>query len=238
MRAKLMSNATIQESSLVKNGAPLLSTGDRLTQPEFHRRYELYPEDEKFELIGGIVFMASPARLRHGKYHTQLSGPLLLYESETPGVEAFSDATTILGEKSEPQPDLALRILPEYGGQSRTTKRGYVAGPPELLAEIAYSSRAIDLHLKKADYERAGVLEYLVLCVEEEQLHWFRLKSGRRILSDSEGIYRSRVFPGLWIDGPALLAGKSARVLQNVRSGLASPEHAAFVKRLQAAHRD
>jgi len=238
MRSRHITNATNEGPDLVKNGAPLLCAGDRLTQPEFHRRYELYPEKEKFELIAGMVFMTPRHRWRHAKYLAQLSLPLGFYESETPGTEVLNNTTTILGEESEPQPDLTLRILAEFGGQSRDTKDGYVEGAAELLAEIAYSSRAIDLHLKRFDYQRAGVLEYLVLCVEEEQLHWFRLKSGRHILPDAQGIYRSRVFPGLWIDGPALLAGEAARVLHSVRSGLASPEHAAFVKRLQAAHRE
>ena len=31
---------------------------------------------------------------------------------------AFTNATTILNDNSEPQPDLALRVLPEYGGQT------------------------------------------------------------------------------------------------------------------------
>src|SRR5262249_5049943 len=39
---------------------PPLEDGQRLTQPEFHRRYQAYPEDVKFELIGGVVHMASP----------------------------------------------------------------------------------------------------------------------------------------------------------------------------------
>lgn len=34
---------------------PLLHNGDRLKQPEFHRRYQAHPGSDKFELIGGIV---------------------------------------------------------------------------------------------------------------------------------------------------------------------------------------
>src|SRR5438132_1422155 len=96
---------------------PLLENGDRLSQKEFHRRYEAYPEDVKFELIGGIVYMASPLRRLHAIYRLKLGTILSLYADATPGVEALDNATTILGEESEPQPDLALRILPEYGGQ-------------------------------------------------------------------------------------------------------------------------
>jgi Uma2 family endonuclease len=208
-----------------------------MTQAEFHRRYETYPEDVKFELIGGVVYMASPLRLKHSGYTGDLGFVLGLYRRATPGVEDLYNATTILGEECEPQPDLGLRILPEFGGQTRNTEDDYVEGPPEMLTEIAHSTRAIDMHLKRKDYQQAGVLEYLVLCVEEQELHWFHFPSRRQIKPDRQGVYRSRVFPGLWIHGPGLLARESARVTEILQQGLASREHAAFVKRLQAAHR-
>jgi Uma2 family endonuclease len=215
---------------------PLLVNGDRMKQPEFHRRYEAYPEDVKFELIGGIVYMASPLGRPHGLYHPELSGAFWLYKNATPGVELLDNATTILGEESEPQPDLELRILSEYGGRSRETEEDYVAGSPELLAEIAHSTRAIDMGQKRVDYERAGVSEYVVVCVEEQELHWFNFRTGKPIRRNRQGIYKSKVFPGLWIDSRALLARDSARLIAVVQQGLASREHARFVKRLQAAH--
>jgi Uma2 family endonuclease len=208
-----------------------------MKQPEFHRRYEEYPEDVKFELIGGIVYMTSPLRRAHGSYHPELAGVLWLYKSATPGVEVLDNATTILGEESEPQPDLELRILAEFGGQSRETEKDYVEGPPEMMVEISESTRAIDMHQKRDDYERAGVLEYVVLCLEEQELNWWHFPSGRTIKPNLQGISRSRVFPGLWIDGPALLARDTKRLIEAVEQGLASRAHAAFVKRLQAAHR-
>src|SRR5438046_1254616 len=91
---------------------PTLRPGDCLTQEEFHRRYEQYLGDVKFELIGGVVYMASPQKRRHGGHHPKLSAALVLYESRTPGVELLDNTTTILGKSSEPQPDLALRVLP------------------------------------------------------------------------------------------------------------------------------
>jgi Uma2 family endonuclease len=216
---------------------PLLVPGQRLTQAEFHRRYAVYPDDVKFELIGGTVYMASPLRRRHGRSQPILSGVLWLYTSATPGIELLDNTTTILSGTSEPQPDLELGILSEYGGQSQETEDDYVAGPPELMAEIALSSRDIDLGAKRVDYERAGVIEYLVVCLAEAELHWFHFPSGKPIKPDRQGIHRSRVFPGLWIDRPALLAGASKQLTKVLRMGLASPGHARFVKRLQAAHR-
>jgi Uma2 family endonuclease len=216
---------------------PPLVPGQRLKQPEFHRRYEAYPDDVKFELIGGVVYMTSPLRRPHGNYSFVLGTALGVYSSATPGTEGLDNTTTILGEESEPQPDLALRVLPAFGGRSHDTEDEYVKGPPELVAEIAHSSRDIDLHQKRDDYQRAGVVEYLVLSVAERELHWFHFPSGRPIRPKREGVRRSRIFPGLWIHGEALLARDSARLIEVVQQGLASRPHAAFVKRLQAAHR-
>jgi hypothetical protein len=216
---------------------PPLESGDRLTQAEFHRRYEAYPEDFKAELIGGVVYVASPLRRSHAVQHPELSGAFWLYKAATPGVEILDNATTILGPANEPQPDLALRILPEYGGQSRDTADDYVAGAAELLAEVAHSSRAIDLGQKRTDYQQAGVVEYLVVCIEEKELFWFHFPSDSALKPNRQGVYRSRAFPGLWLDGPALLARDSRRLMEVVQQGLAHRSHAAFAKRLQAAHR-
>ena len=102
------------------NGAPVppLYNGDRLTQAEFHRRYEAMPEDVKAELVGGIVYMASPLRRPHGTFHFKLSLVLGLYEAATPGAEGGDNLSTILDDDCEPQPDLLLRIHTECGGQS------------------------------------------------------------------------------------------------------------------------
>jgi Uma2 family endonuclease len=211
---------------------PSLHSGDRLTQAEFHRRYEAYPEDVKFELIGGIVYMASPLKRPHGTYHPELSFVLTLYKAGTPGVEVADNMTTILGEEGEPQPDLMLRLLTECGGQSGYNEDNYLVGAPELVAEVADSSKAIDMGGKRKDYLAAGVQEYLVLCVEDQELHWFHFPSRRKLKPDRNGVWKSRIFPGLWLDGPALLARDAARLGVTAQQGLATPEHAAFARRL------
>jgi Uma2 family endonuclease len=149
---------------------PPLENGERMGQAEFHRRYKVYPGDEKIELVGGIVYVTSPLRWPHARYHEELGFLLGLYRRATPGTDLGHDATAILGEDSEPRPDLTLRILPECGGQSWLDDEGYVKGSPELLAEIALSSRSLDMSQKREDYETAGVAEYLVICVEEGEL--------------------------------------------------------------------
>jgi hypothetical protein len=41
-----------------------------MKQPEFHRRYLLCSENERWELVGGIVYMASPLSLTHSDYES------------------------------------------------------------------------------------------------------------------------------------------------------------------------
>jgi hypothetical protein len=85
-------------------------------------------------------------------------------------------------------------------------------------------------------YRRNGVCEYVVWRVLDRQVDWFVLREGDyvRLPLDASGVYRSEVFPGLWLDPSALVGGDMAAVLVVTRSGLASPEHATFVARLNA----
>jgi hypothetical protein len=53
-----------------------------------------------------------------------------------------------------------------------------------------------------------------------------------RILPRCGGQTRDEVFPGLWLDPVALLAGDLDGLIATLERGLASPEHAAFVARL------
>ena len=68
---------------------------------------------------------------------------------------------------------------------------------------------------------------------------WRRLVRGRyKLLApDADGIWRSRIFPGLWLDGKALLEGNMRQVLVKLQEGLDSREHQAFVEKLARARR-
>lgn len=226
--------ATVTKRTAKQRPILELQTGDRMTQQEFHRIYEKMPPHFKAELIGGIVYVASPLKLQHGTNHLPLGSLLLHYEEETPGTQSGDNATILLGKEGEPQPDLFLRILPEYGGQSKTSPQDYVAGAPELIAEIANSSRSIDLHAKRDDYARYGVQEYLVASLREKKLFWFDLRNDQELKADSDGVFRLRTFPGLWINQEALWSRKFRRLHATLDQGLATPEHAAFVQRLAA----
>ena len=213
----------------------LLHNGDRMSREEFHRLYKKTRDGFKAELIGGIVYVASPLRRRHGTNHPYLSAVFLAYASATPGLELGDNTTVLLGDDAELQPDLFLRILPDFGGQSKTSEGDYVEGAPELVAEIAHSSRSIDLNSKRNDYTRHGVLEYLVLNLADRRLHWLDLRSGQDLTPGSDGVCRVQCFPGLWIHSEALIAKDYNRLMTTLQQGLASGEHASFVGQLAAA---
>jgi len=211
---------------------PPLESGDRLTRAEFERRYEATPEKFKAELIEGVVYVASPVRVFHGTPHAALVGWLTVYWAATPGVSAADNTTTRLDLDNEPQPDALLRI--ETGGTSTISEDGYIEGAPELVAEIATSSAAIDLGAKQNAYRRNRVQEYLVWQTFENRFSWFRLQAEEFVLiePDTDGIIRSSVFPGLWLAVPALLEGRMMDVLNVLQAGIAHPTHQAFVQKL------
>ena len=176
--------------------------------------------------------MPSPLSRGHAVPDSRLICWLGHYAAFTPGCEAGHNCTWLMREDS-PQPDVYLRLLPEYGGQS-TTPGPYPQGAPELVAEISLSSVSYDLHEKFDLYQAAGVLEYLAVLPNEGEARWHRLVNGvfQTVAADADGLLRSSVFPGLWLDPAALLAGDMARVIAVVNQGVNSPEHADFVSRL------
>jgi Uma2 family endonuclease len=208
-----------------------LEPGDRLSREEFERRYERMPQVRKAELIEGIVYMPFPVRAEnHGIQHSRVSIWLGMYAVETPGVECSDNTTVRLDLDNEPQPDLILFKLPEKGGQARISADDYIEGAPELVVEIAGSSRAYDLHQKKGAYRRNGVREYMAWIIEERRLVWWELRNGEyeEILPQADGLLKSGVFPGLWLNAPALLSGDKKGLVAGLRLGLDSAEHHAF----------
>lgn len=212
---------------------PPLENGDKLTRHEFERRYQAMPNLKKAELIEGIVYVASPLRIKsHGEPHSYIMAWLGVYKAATPGVGLADNTTVIIDADNEPQPDALLRI--EVGGQSRINQNDYLEGAPELIVEIAASSASYDLHEKLKVYRRNQVQEYLVWRVYDRQFDWFRLNEGEyiKLEPNRDGIICSQVFLGLWLDKAALLAGNLAYVLFVLQSGLASQEHQDFVQLL------
>ena len=215
---------------------PVLENGDRLTRAEFERRYEARPDLKKAELIEGVVHMPSPTRSAgHARPHAATMLWLGTYALATPGVQVNDNPTVRLDLDNEPQPDAAMLIDPEAGGQARVGEDDYIEGAPELVAEIAASSASYDLHDKLRAYRRNGVRDYLVWRTRDGRFDWFELADSvyRPRRPDASGLVRSRVFPGLVLALEALLRDDLPAVVEAQRRALGEPAHAAFAERLQ-----
>jgi Uma2 family endonuclease len=210
--------------------------GERMSRERFIALWDRLPNVRFAELIDGEVFLASPVSVPHGDYHGSLSGIARAYCLSTPGCRVVLTPTWYLLD-SAPQPDMCLRILPEYGGRSSIDGR-FGSGPPELVAEVTFSSHTIDYGRKLHLYERAGVPEYITIDVLDRVIRWRVLEGGKyKALRAQRGVFKSRVFPGFWLAARAFWPDNGEALRKTLEAGLATPEHAAFVARLKAAKR-
>ena len=219
-----------------KPPVPPLRDGDRLDADEFMRRYEAMGEECDAELIEGVVYIwdVSLSHAKHGRPHAHAGLWLGLYASETPGTDVGDNSTTRLADDSVPQPDLLLRIEESAGGASREVG-DYLEGPPELVVEISNSTTRLDLGPRLRDYRGAGIREYVVWRTNDREVDWFLLDGdqyARNKPDPADGLLKSRVFPGLWLDADALLNGDLAALRAAVEAGCATAEHAEFKRRL------
>jgi Uma2 family endonuclease len=229
-------------SALHRNGpqsarqlaVPLLLNADHLSVPEFERRYEAMQDDRKVELIEGIAITSPPISGDHGKANSLLNRLLGHYAAATPDLAVYVNTSVRLDGSNEYQPDVILRIESGKLAGAKSGASGIFEGRPEMVVEIALSSASYDLHEKKTVYQRNQIPEYLVWEVMDARIHWFGLEAGGYVLLPArpDGSTPSRVFPGLWLDLPALLRGDEKRVFRVVERGLKSAEHKAFIKKL------
>jgi Uma2 family endonuclease len=232
---------------------PPLRDGDRLTRAEYWRRYEASPAGTRAELLRGMVYlnrwvetkcdgteylMPPTSAEGHAAPQFSLSTWLGVYQTYTTGVAGATPTSLHLPDAtSNPEPDSLLRILPAFGGATTTDDRGYIHGPPELLVEVSNTSATTDLGEKLEVYQVNGVREYIVWRTRANSLDWFVLRRRRYVPIEpdpADGLLKSVVFPGLWLDAAALLRRDGRTVLAALQRGLASPEHAEFEAQLAA----
>jgi len=221
-RAMITTASPLQPIKPPHGTLPPLQNGDRLSRAEFERRYEQMPGVKKAELIDGVVYMPSPVKhAQHGRPHFHILGWLFTYASLTPGIDGGDNSTLRLDLDNEPQPDGFLRLLPEHGGQTVIDADGYLVGGPELIVEVAATSASYDLNQKLHVYRRHNVKEYIVWRVLDRTVDWFFLRDDiYERLPTTEGVYRSPLFPGLWLDPEALVGDDIARVLAALWQGM------------------
>lgn len=142
----------------------------RFTLDEYQHLIELgIFEDERLELIDGLLVEMSPINPRHAICVDKLSRLVnhLLYNKAWIRVQA---PITIEGRASQPQPDVAIAILQPEVYEERHVKAEEIF----LLVEVADSSLYSDRTDKLELYASAGISEYWIVNLVDNQLEVYQ----------------------------------------------------------------
>lgn len=149
------------------------------TKPAAKLTYEDYrktPEDERYELIDGVLIMVAAPNMAHQRTQRKL-GWRMARDVETGGLGEvfFSPCDVVLSEHTTLQPDLIF-VSKENAGIITDAN---IQGAPDLVVEIiSPSSVGTDWVTKRDLYAKHGVKEYLLIHPIDRTVWVMRLKDG------------------------------------------------------------
>jgi Uma2 family endonuclease len=125
----------------------------RWTRAQYERLADLgvFGEDEPLELIGGHLIVAEPKGNPHAVAVGRVQDPVAL------------------DDESEPEPDVAV-----VAGSHRDYLSGHPARPV-LVVEVAESSLPLDRERKGSLYARAGLSDYWIVNLVDQQVEIYRV---------------------------------------------------------------
>lgn len=143
----------------------------RLDLDEYHRMIEigLFGEDERVELIGGVLHRMSPRGPQHSGSLKRVLGAFI----EQLGTQvdfSVQDPITMPSVTSEPEPDLVLAEPREGGYFDRHPLPEEIL----LLVEVADSSLEVDREVKLPVYAAAGIEDYWIVNLVDNQVEVYR----------------------------------------------------------------
>ncbi|MFN7019571.1 MAG: Uma2 family endonuclease [Fimbriimonadales bacterium] len=171
----------------------------------FEEFLEWLDEDTHAEWVDGEVILKTPVSVLHQDINSYLHALVSLwvayhFQGSTYHPPLQVKFTLPSGKQVSREPDLVV-ILPGNSGQFQ---QHYFEGAPDLIVEIlSPSNRNIDRLTKFEEYEAAGMPEYWLIDPDRQYAEFFQLdETGvyRVAFSGSEGVYRSRVLAGLWLE--------------------------------------
>ena len=148
---------------------------------DYHQMIEagILDEDDRVELLEGKIVCMSPQRPFHAASVQRSSR--LLFQLLSDRAEIRVQLPVILGNDSEPEPDLAVVRFDadEYSFRHPEVPDIY------LLIEVADSTIAKDRNQKARIYAKNQVLEYWILDLQKRQVYVFR--------QPEESVYREKL---------------------------------------------
>ena len=155
-------------------GNPELAPQERFT----YRNYRTWPDDERWELIGGHAWAMSPAPLRsHQKLSVWLSRQIGNFLEGKPCEVYAAPFDVLFPEGDEADDDIETVVQPDIVvicDKSKLTREG-ARGAPDLVVEILSPSTSKKDQREKFElYQRHGVREYWVVDPAGEWLCVYR----------------------------------------------------------------
>jgi len=175
-----------------------VEVAERMTAEEFFR---YAPEDQKAELIDGVMIVHSPPLDIHERLQNFLLTLLRMYVEDHDLGEVRGSRTPVELEIDQaPEPDI-LFVAKER--RDIIQPKG-IFGAPDLVIEILSAGTVrYDRGSKFRAYERAGVRElWLIDPYGPAGTEFYQLQKRRfvPVMPDEEGILRSVAVPGFWIN--------------------------------------
>jgi len=161
--------------------------------------FRLVSEDQKADLVNGVIHMASPENTDANEIFMWLGGLMNLFVEEFDLGKVFGSRVAYeLDETNCPEPDIGF----VQKSRQHLVERGRVKGPPDLAVEIVSpESVERDYNLKRSQNEKAGVREYWIVDEIEEIVTLLRLnaKAKYREVKPRSGELASEILPGFYI---------------------------------------
>ncbi len=180
------------------------------------------PENRICEFIDGVVYMPSPASLRHQFDVILLSFLLRGFTATRPvGRLLAAPACLRVSEGRLLEPDLFV-VPPDHIGDTKT----YFIDPPVLLVieVLSKSTRSYDLNRKIELYRKADVAEIWFVDDRQETLIVYRrTDQGYEVERIESGFLRCQSLPGFWIDVAWLWADPEPNVITCLNAILDGP---------------
>jgi Uma2 family endonuclease len=157
-------------------------------------------EDQKADLIDGVIYMASPENIDANDLFVWLLTLINLYARKKKLGRVFGSRVACrLDDKNAPEPDI---VFVGAKHQDRI-RRGGVDGPPDLVLEIVSpESVERDYDKKRRQYQRFKIPEYWIVDEEEQKVTLLRLNArGKyRDVPPRKGVFHSKALRGFRLD--------------------------------------
>jgi Uma2 family endonuclease len=158
----------------------------------------LVRDDQKADLIDGVIYMASPENTDANQLFLWLASIMNIYARRKKLGKIYGSRVAFrLDKEHGPEPDIAF-VRTEHLDR---VKRGHVAGAADLAVEIVSpESVERDYYRKRQLYQEYSISEYWIIDEMYQSVTLLRLRKGKyREVRPKKGELGSNVLDGFWL---------------------------------------